>query len=916
MAGRGRGSGLLLKKLEEKAKQAEEAEKAKQVEEAKPEPEQQQSRVQVVQQNFQKLLIGGRGRGMIPKPPSSSSSGVDLDSLRGPGPRTYLPYEEAVKKFNSSDDQTGSSGNKIESGFFSRGRGRGILPSSSEGKQNQSSNASGGNLGESGEPCNGSAQTESTHTVSETPNLPEKKYGTAGVKYNAAINCMPIKCDPNRGIFEYFVTFNPPIDNVRIRRHCLKDIKSTIGNAYTFDGNVLQIPQRLDDDTCTFNTKAELCDGRNLEEKQIEITLKYQKQLRMGDCVKFYNLLFDRISKVLQYVRDGKKVFNPRNPPVVPAHKLEVWPGYVKSINEYEGGLMMNLDVSHRILHTSSVYEKFKELSRQRGSAEDGIRKQMIGRMVVTKYNNRSYRIDDLVFDKNCFMEFEIDDKKMTIFEYFKERHNYIIKDPKQFLIRSDLQVYVSGMQGKQKQEVFLVPECCYLTGLLDTQKNDFRVLKDLASFAKMTPQNRIAAYKKFIQNINETKEAKQILADWGLSVDNDSITAEARVLDHQKIIFGKNREISAGEKAEFSKGIMSNEVILAIDLNNWIIIAPKSETKTVTNFEEGMRSICKPTGIRVSNGRVILIENDRTETYCSAIRSALSTDDTVQIVVTIFPTPRDDRYAAVKKILCVERPVPSQCINSKTITDEKKFRSVILKIILQMNCKLGGALWGIKLPFKKTMFCGIDTYHGKNANVGGFCATMNDGITKYFARPALQNQKEELINGLMVCFEAALLCYYDENKCYPDSVVMYRDGVGQGQLAHVQKTEILLLKKAMAKISPDCKPKLTFVVVQKRVNEKFFKEVNNNKYDNASAGTIVDKFITHKSLYDFYIVSQFVNQGSATPSHYVVLEDENEYSADFLQRLTYKLCFMYWNWPGTVRVPAPCQYAHVSIKI
>ncbi|RWS21128.1 Argonaute 3-like protein [Leptotrombidium deliense] len=26
---------------------------------------------------------------------------------------------------------------------------------------------------------------------------------------------------------------------------------------------------------------------------------------------------------------------------------------------------------------------------------------------------------------------------------------------------------------------------------------------------------------------------------------------------------------------------------------------------------------------------------------------------------------------------------------------------------------------------------------------------------------------------------------------------------------------------------------------------------------------------------------------------------------------LAYKMTHMYWNWPGTIRVPAPCQYAH-----
>ena len=29
------------------------------------------------------------------------------------------------------------------------------------------------------------------------------------------------------------------------------------------------------------------------------------------------------------------------------------------------------------------------------------------------------------------------------------------------------------------------------------------------------------------------------------------------------------------------------------------------------------------------------------------------------------------------------------------------------------------------------------------------------------------------------------------------------------------------------------------------------------------------------------------------------------------MQALTYKLCHLYYNWPGTVRVPMVCQYAH-----
>ena len=57
-------------------------------------------------------------------------------------------------------------------------------------------------------------------------------------------------------------------------------------------------------------------------------------------------------------------------------------------------------------------------------------------------------------------------------------------------------------------------------------------------------------------------------------------------------------------------------------------------------------------------------MKDDRTETYLRTIRENLNSH--VQCVVCIFPTSRDDRYAAVKKLCCVESPVPSQvCVQT-----------------------------------------------------------------------------------------------------------------------------------------------------------------------------------------------------------------------------------------------------------
>lgn len=50
---------------------------------------------------------------------------------------------------------------------------------------------------------------------------------------------------------------------------------------------------------------------------------------------------------------------------------------------------------------------------------------------------------------------------------------------------------------------------------------------------------------------------------------------------------------------------------------------------------------------------------------------------------------------------------------------------------------------------------------------------------------------------------------------------------------------------------------------------------------------------------------------GTVSPTHYVVVRDGSNLKVDHMQRLTYKMTHLYYNWPGTVRVPAPCLYAH-----
>ena len=61
------------------------------------------------------------------------------------------------------------------------------------------------------------------------------------------------------------------------------------------------------------------------------------------------------------------------------------------------------------------------------------------------------------------------------------------------------------------------------------------------------------------------------------------------------------------------------------------------------------------------SAAKVFEVPDDRTETFCTAIRSACQAQPS--ILVAVLPNNRKDRYDAIKKLCCVDLPIPSQCV-------------------------------------------------------------------------------------------------------------------------------------------------------------------------------------------------------------------------------------------------------------
>ncbi|XP_043938048.1 piwi-like protein 2 [Protopterus annectens] len=654
---------------------------------------------------------------------------------------------------------------------------------------------------------------------------------------------------------------------------------------------------------------------RKTDGETINLKIQLTKVLEPNSdlCIPFYNVVFRRVMKILDLKLVGRNFYDPTNATVLQQYRLQVWPGYAASIRRTDGGLFLLADVSHKVIRNDSVLDIMQAIFHQgKENFQDECTKQLLGNIIITRYNNRTYRIDDIEWKKCPQDRFTMSDgKSITFLEYYRTNYGITIKEKEQPLLVHRPKAKVGPKGEVLKGEILLLPELSFMTGIPDKMRKDFRAMKDLTQQINLSPEQHHISLMKLLMNINKCEAARNELGRWGLIVDEDIYKTEGRVLPAEKINFRESSFIT-NQEADWNREIGREISISTIPMNFWVLFYPKRCLDQARELINVLVKIAGPVGMQVGQPACVELKDDRVESYIRSIRTHLGSEGRFQMVVCIITGNRDDLYSAIKKLCCVQSPVPSQVINARTVSQPNRLRSIAQKILLQINCKMGGELWGVDIPLKQLMVIGVDVYHDPSRgmrSVLGFAASMNSTLTRWYSRVVFQLPQQEIMDSLKLCFLSSLQKYYEVNHCLPDKIAVYRDGVSDGQLTTVAEYEVPQLQKCFETFV-NYHPRMVVMVVQKRVSTNLYL-AEGGRLETPPPGTILDHTVTKRNWIDFYLLAHHVRQGCGIPTHYICVLNTANLSPDHLQRLTYKLCHMYWNWPGTIRVPAPCKYAH-----
>ncbi|XP_006904442.1 piwi-like protein 2 isoform X1 [Pteropus alecto] len=733
------------------------------------------------------------------------------------------------------------------------------------------------------------------------------KQGSKGIPQSLGLNLIKIQCH-NEAVYQYHVTFSPNVECKSMRFGMLKDHQAVTGNVTAFDGSILYLPIKL-------QQVLELKSQRKTDGAEISVKIQLTKILEPCSdlCIPFYNVVFRRVMKLLDMKLVGRNFYDPTSAMVLQQHRLQIWPGYAASIRRTDGGLFLLADVSHKVIRNDSVLDVMHAMYQQnKENFQDECTKLLVGNIVITRYNNRTYRIDDVDWNKTPKDSFTMSDgKEITFLEYYSKNYGITIKEEDQPLLIHR----PSERQNKQgmllKGEILLLPELSFMTGIPEKMKKDFRAMKDLTQQINLSPKQHHNALECLLQRISKNEAASNELTRWGLCLQKDVHKIEGRVLPMERINL-RNTSFITSQELNWIKEVTRDLSILTVPMHFWALFYPKRAMDQARELVNMLEKIAGPIGMRLSPPAWVELKDDRIETYVRTIQSMLGVEGKIQMVVCIIMGTRDDLYGAIKKLCCVQAPVPSQVINVRTIGQPTRLRSVAQKILLQINCKLGGELWGVDIPLKQLMVIGMDVYHDPSRgmrSVVGFVASINLTLTKWYSRVVFQMPHQEIVDSLKLCLVGSLKKFYEVNHCLPEKIVVYRDGVSDGQLKTVANYEIPQLQKCFEAFE-NYQPKMVVFVVQKKISTNLYLAATEH-FVTPSPGTVVDHTITSCEWVDFYLLAHHVRQGCGIPTHYVCVLNTANLSPDHMQRLTFKLCHMYWNWPGTIRVPAPCKYAH-----
>lgn len=271
----------------------------------------------------------------------------------------------------------------------------------------------------------------------------------------------------------------------------------------------------------------------------------------------------------------------------------------------------------------------------------------------------------------------------------------------------------------------------------------------------------------------------------------------------------------------------------------------------------ENFVKVLNKCGIESSNPSTTHLRTNSLNQLDTFFRNWQAGKSGIGLLLVVLPDDTSQLYNRIKQLGDVTYGIQTVCVvgTGRKFYNTGKFDSGELRstqynanVALKVNIKKGGMNHVLKddqlgfISKGKTMVVGIDVTHpspgsGNSApSVAAMVASSDKFLAQWPAEVCINPARQEKVDTLQSMLRSHLTYWKEKHKSFPEQLLIYRDGVSEGQYQMVLDQELPQLREACESV--EAKPKMTLIIVGKRHHTRFYRndsegeviETNKNK--------------------------------------------------------------------------------------
>ena len=662
-----------------------------------------------------------------------------------------------------------------------------------------------------------------------------------------------------------------------------------------------------------------------------------------SECVANYlNICLGKILKKCGYTKDRstRKILyynkeDAQNAEIIEKTDFLFFPALKAVCETYEGGKIYMKLLPKRLLKNKYTYaDYFYSIKSENNNIEEILKifkTNVINKRGIKVYDQAFMKIENVIFE-NPYKIFFTDKKnqKMSVGDYYTNHLNIKLNQDK-----IPVAVRYIDKGGKLKgKDILEIHVPCFLLEIIGNIFGDTINIKKLVQ----SPFDKLDEIK-YIRNLiekNATNTSEEELHNY-LGNKFEPLTISGQIIRPPLIIFDKDKKVETSngsfelfQTTPYSKVKELKKIdIYLLDLDNnkgefiWQKLKDASKELGISFKEEA-------TFYQIDSYNDSFKFENYIYNYFEKVDEYYKDKKNETDFIFMFMDSRKKthfHYRIFKSIINkFNWIIPTQVI----LFDERKFSkktnlSQFTNILCQMWAKKGNELYICDFGFiPKTMVIAYSSMVVQDKKVlTSISISIGVKLYEYMFFSTIEENKNNdsrISPSIQPLLTNALVAIGKHLKKNIEHIVIYRDAVNEKQQKSVKQYEIDSIKKAIKGANEKLDnniftdTKWCLILVSKINEVKMFYESynggnNNNAVSNIPVGTIVDRVITNKDKYDFYLNSAESRQGTSSSTHYIILYDDTTLTAMQIYKLTYYLTYLSYNTTHSIRVPAPLYF-------